>query len=32
MLKQGKTWFSQVPEPRNLNIANDDNRIISQNI
>ena len=25
MLKQGKTWFSLVPEPRNLNIANDNN-------
>ena len=25
MLKQGKTWFSLVPEPRNLSIANDDN-------
>ena len=23
MLKQGKTWFSLVPEPRNLSIAND---------
>ena len=25
MLKQGKTWFSLVPEPRNLSITNDDN-------
>ena len=25
MLKQGKTWFSLVPEPRNLSIATDDN-------
>ena len=25
MLKQGKTWFSLVPEPRNLRIANDNN-------
>ena len=25
MLKQGKTWFSLVPEPRNLNITNDNN-------
>ena len=25
MLKQGKTWFSLVPEPRNLGIANDNN-------
>ena len=25
MLKQGKTWFSLVPEPRNLSIANDNN-------
>ena len=25
MLKQGKTWFSLVLEPRNLSIANDDN-------
>ena len=25
MLKQGKTWFSLVPEPRNLSIANDHN-------
>ena len=25
MLKQGKTWFSLVPEPRNLSIANDSN-------
>ena len=24
-LKQGKTWFSLVPEPRNLTIANDSN-------
>ena len=23
MLKQGKTWFNLVPEPRNLSIAND---------
>ena len=23
MLKQGKTWFSLVPEPRNLSIANE---------
>ena len=23
MLKQGKTWFSLIPEPRNLSIAND---------
>ena len=23
MFKQGKTWFSLVPEPRNLSIAND---------
>ena len=26
MLKQGKTWFSLVPEPRNLSIANDNNK------
>ena len=25
MLKQGKTWFSLVPAPRNLSIANDNN-------
>ena len=25
MLKQGKTWFSLEPEPRNLSIANDSN-------
>ena len=25
MLKRGKTWFSLVPEPRNLSIANDNN-------
>ena len=25
MLKQGKTWFSLVPEPRNLSVANDNN-------
>ena len=25
MLKQGKTWFSLVPEARNLSIANDNN-------
>ena len=25
MLKQGKTWFSLVPEPRNLSVANDSN-------
>ena len=25
MLKQGKMWFSLVPEPRNLNITNDNN-------
>ena len=25
MLEQGKTWFSLVPEPRNLSIANDNN-------
>ena len=25
MFKQGKTWFSLVPEPRNLSIANNDN-------
>ena len=25
MLKQGKTWFSLVLEPRNLSIANDNN-------
>ena len=25
MLKQGKTWFSFFPEPRNLSIANDNN-------
>ena len=25
MLKQGKTWFSLVPEPRNLTIANNNN-------
>ena len=25
MLKQGKTWFSLVPEPRNLSITNNDN-------
>ena len=25
MLKQGMTWFSLVPEPRNLSIANDNN-------
>ena len=25
MLKQGKTWFSLVPEPRNPNVANDNN-------
>ena len=23
MLKQGKMWFSLVPEPRNLTVAND---------
>ena len=23
MLKQGKTWFSLVPEPRNLSVTND---------
>ena len=27
MLKQGKTWFSLVPEPRNLSVANDSNWI-----
>ena len=31
MLKQGKTWFSLVPEPRNLSVANDDNWKIFQN-
>ena len=25
ILKQGKTWFSLVPKPRNLSIANDNN-------
>ena len=25
MLKQGKTWFSLVPEPSNLSITNDNN-------
>ena len=25
MLKQGKTWFSLVPEPRNLSVTNDSN-------
>ena len=25
MLKQGKTWFSLVPEPKNLSVANDNN-------
>ena len=25
MFKQGKTWFSLVPEPRNLSITNDNN-------
>ena len=25
ILKQGKTWYSLVPEPRNLSIINDDN-------
>ena len=25
MLKQGKTWFSLVPEPRSLSITNDNN-------
>ena len=25
MLKQGETWFSLVPEPRNLSVANDNN-------
>ena len=25
MLKQGKTWFSLVPEPRSLSVANDNN-------
>ena len=25
MLKQSKTWFSLVPEPRNLSVANDNN-------
>ena len=25
MLKQGKTWFSLVPEPRNLGVTNDNN-------
>ena len=25
MLKQGKTWFSLVPEPRNLSVANNSN-------
>ena len=25
MLKQGKTWFSLVPEPRNLNVTNGNN-------
>ena len=25
MLKQGKMWFSLVPEPRNLSVANDNN-------
>ena len=28
MLKKGKTWFSLVPEPRNLSIANDNNEIL----
>ena len=28
MLKLGKTWFSLVPEPRNLSIANDNNQIL----
>ena len=30
MLKQGKTWFSLVPEPRNLSIANNSNRKFSK--
>ena len=25
MLKQGKTWFSLVPKPRNLSVTNDNN-------
>ena len=25
MLKKGKTWFSLVPEPRSLSVANDNN-------
>ena len=25
MLKQGKTWFNLVPEPRNLSFTNDNN-------
>ena len=25
MLKQGKTWFSLVPEPRNSSVTNDNN-------
>ena len=25
MFKQGKTWFSLVPEPRNLSVTNDNN-------
>ena len=25
MLKQGKTWFSPVPEPRNLSVTNNNN-------
>ena len=25
MLKQGKTWFSLVPQPRNLSVTSDDN-------
>ena len=25
MFKQGKTWFSLIPEPRNLSVANDNN-------
>ena len=28
MLKQGKTWFSLVPEPRNLSVTNDNNYVI----
>ena len=30
MLKQGKTWFSLVPKPRNLSVTNDDNWIQTQ--